>query len=114
MPASKQPRKQRKNFFNQELHQTKRYVRSNLSKELREETKRRTVTLKTGDTVKLVRGTHKNKEGNVTRINRSKGQVYVEGVTVKKGDASDSPVPVKASNLVVKALDKTDAKRFKR
>ncbi len=46
-------------------------------------------------------------------VNRQKNIVTVENVKRKKADGKEIFVPLKASNLVIIELDRTDAKRIK-
>lgn len=72
--------------------------------------------VKTGDTVKLLAGKDKGKEGTVTKVLRSEGKAVVEGLNLykrhiknrgDKGQIVEFAAPVDASNLkVVKAAAK--------
>jgi len=62
---SKQPRKQRKARYTAPLHLRSRLISAPLSKELREEYKRRSVRVIKGDTVKVLRGESAGTEGVV-------------------------------------------------
>jgi len=84
---------------------------SNLSKELREKYKRRSVRPREGDSVKIVRGEFKNIEGKVTKVLPKDGRLNVEGVTREKQKGGTSPVPVHASNVVITALTLDDKTR---
>lgn len=72
--------------------------------------------VKTGDTVKLLAGKDKGKEGTVTKVLRSEGKAVVEGLNLykrhiknrgDKGQIIEFAAPVDASNLkVVKSAGK--------
>lgn len=112
--ASKQPRKQRKYLANAPLHIRKKFLNSNLSKELREKYKRRSLRVKKGDKVKIMKGKYKKKTGKITEIKIKNSKVYIEGIQVKKQDGSKTNIPFKASNLQIIELNLDDKKRFKR
>ncbi len=84
---------------------------STLSPELREKYKRRSVTPRTGDSVKIVRGEFKGIEGKITAVNPKEGLVSVEGVTREKTKGGTSPVPISSSNVVVTAVTTEDKQR---
>ncbi len=67
--GSKQPRKQRKYRANAPIHLRHKLVSANLSKELRAKHGRRSFPLRTGDSVKIMRGEFKGKTGKIESIN---------------------------------------------
>ena len=99
--SSKQPRKQRKYVANAPLHLRKKFLSVNLSKALRAKEGRRNVVLRKGDTVKVMRGKFKKKQGKVTKIRLVKGKIYIEKIQTKKMDGSSVDVPLRASNLQI-------------
>jgi large subunit ribosomal protein L24 len=82
-----------------------------LSEELREKYKKRSVRLRVGDSVKIVKGEFKGIEGKVTKVDGKNGTVNVEGVTREKIAGGTAQVPVRASNLVVANLNVEDKLR---
>ena len=85
----------------------------------------RTVTVRVGDTVRVVRGDlayggkrhggNRNAEaltGSVLRIDSDSGRLYIEGAKASKSDNKEEAVPVNASNVVVVKLDETDKLRI--
>jgi len=110
---SKKPKKQRKSQAKKPLHQRKRLVSAHLSKELMESLKRRSIPVRKGDSVKIMRGSFKGKSGKVVKVDLRKASVYIEKITRKKTDGSEVLVPINASNLLVTALDKSDERRLK-
>lgn len=55
-----------------------------LSKDLRTKYDVRTIPVRKGDTVKIMRGTHKSREGKVQTVYRKKWCIHVEKVTKEK------------------------------
>jgi large subunit ribosomal protein L24 len=110
---SKQPRKQRKYRHNAPLHIKQKFVSAHLSKELRKKHNKRSINLRKGDGVKIMRGQFKNKTGKIEEISLKKTSVYVSGIEVVKRDGTKSRYPIHPSNLMVTELDMDDKMRNK-
>lgn len=110
---SKQPRKQRKYRYNAPLHIKQTFMKAHLSKELRKKYNRRSLGLKKGDKVKIMRGQFKKKIGKVDRVDLKKSYVYVTGIEVIKKDGTKTFYPLKPSNLMITELNLDDKKRQK-
>ncbi len=111
--GSNQPRKQRKYIANAPLHIKRKFVSVNLSKELRKKHGKRNVTARKGDTVKIMRGKFKGKQGKVTEIKMKTSKIIVDGIQVKKQDGSKANVKMIPSNLQIIELNLEDKKRLK-
>jgi large subunit ribosomal protein L24 len=112
-PKSKKPRKQRKFLYNAPLHLRRKMISSHLSKELRQQYKRRSLPLKKGDEVKVMRGEFKNTLGKVVRIDTKKYKVYVDTVKRKRSVGTEYLVPLSPSNLMIVKLNPEDKYRIK-
>ena len=110
---SSKPSKQRGLHYNMPLHRLNKALSSNLDKKLRGELEMRSLPLRKGDTVKIVRGSKKGKTGKIARIHHSKRQVFIEGVNRKKSDGTEILVPLQASNLAIIEIDRSDERRVK-
>lgn len=111
--SSKQPRKQRKYRANAPLHIRKKFLSSNLSKNLREKHKIRNIFVRKGDKIKIVRGQFKKHIGNVSKIDLRKMKVYIEGAEILKKDGTKVQYPIDPSNLIIQELNLDDKKRKK-
>ena len=111
--SSSQPRKQRKYLANAPLHIRKKFVSVNLSKDLRKTHKKRNISLRKNDVVKIMRGKFKGKQGKVTEVKLKTSKVIIEGIQVKKQDGSKVNVKLQPSNLKIIELNTTDKKRLK-
>ncbi|MFH1240519.1 MAG: 50S ribosomal protein L24 [Candidatus Diapherotrites archaeon] len=111
---SSKPRKQRKALYTRTVHKKQNDLAGHLSKELRKELKQRSIPLRKEDKVKIMRGSHKAREGKIIDVNYTKGFVYIEKVIRKKADGTEVPVPVRASNVMVVGLYRDDDRRIKR
>ena len=127
MVKSMKPGKQRKAHFNAPMHEKRKRISARL--QLEKPDSRfdgvRTVTVRVGDTVRVVRGDlayggkrhggNRNAEaltGSVLRIDSNRGRLYIEGAKASKSDNKEEAVPVNASNVVVVKLDETDKLRI--
>ena len=110
--SSSQPRKQRKYRANAPMHKRRRLMGAHLSKELREKYKKRSVPLRKGDKVKVLRGEFTDKIGKVEEVMLNRYKVYIEGVEVSKGEGQASKRPIDPSNVVIIDLDTSDKLRM--
>ena len=110
---SKQPRKQRKALYNAPAHARGKHLSASLSKDLRADLGKRTLPVRTGDKVKVVRGDFKGQEGEVLSVDYNSYKVTVEDVTLSKPDGTATFLPVDPSNLVIIDADLKDDRRIK-
>ena len=108
---SKQPRKQRLYRYNAPLHIKRRFIRAHLSKELRSKYNRRSLGLRKGDKVKVVRGQFKKTEGKIEKINSKREKLYINGIEVVKKDGTKVNYPINPSNVVITELSLDDKMR---
>lgn len=111
--SSVQPRKQRKYRAEAPLHVQGTFLSAHLSKELRKKYLRRSLRVKKGDKVKIMRGQFKGKTNKVDRVNLKNGKVYITGIETIKKDGSKTMYPFEPSNLLLTELNATDKKRLK-
>jgi len=111
--ASSQPRKQRKYSANAPLHIKRKLLSVNLSKELRKKHNRRNIPVVKGDTVKIMVGKFKKKNGKIISIDTKNSKIKIEGITIKKQDGSKANVKIHPSNLQIIELNLNDKKRMK-
>ncbi|MBD3310437.1 50S ribosomal protein L24 [Candidatus Woesearchaeota archaeon] len=110
---SKQPRKQRKYRLNAPMHIKKNFLSAHLSKDLRKKHSARSIFLKKGDKVKVMRGQFRKKIGTVDRIDLQNSKAYVTGIETVKKDGSKIMYPLQPSNLMITDLKLDDKKRQK-
>ena len=109
--ASYLPRKQRKMLYQAPKHRRQRMMKAHLSDELFGKFGIRSVTIRKGDIVKVMRGKFKGHEGKVVKVNLKNMRVAVEGVTVRKVDNKAVQYWIHPSNLMLVKLDLNDPKR---
>ena len=110
---SKQPRKQRKALYTAPLHIRRKLMSANLSKDLRADIGKRSLPIRVGDKVQVVRGDFKGHEGKVESIDAKRYKVTVEGVTLSKPDGNAVLLPIHPSNLMIIEADLKDERRLK-
>ncbi len=109
---SSQPRKQRKRHFNAPLHRRQKMVSAPLSKELRKELGVRSLPVRKGDRVIILRGKFRGREGTVARVSLKRFRVYVEGVTQKRSDGREVMVPIHPSKVMIIDIERGDSRRL--
>ena len=107
-----QPRKQRKALYTAPLHIRRKIMSANLSKDLRADIGKRSLPIRVGDKVQVVRGDFKGHEGKVESIDAKRYKVTVEGVTLSKPDGNAVLLPIHPSNLMIIEADLKDERRF--
>ncbi|MEM3715205.1 MAG: 50S ribosomal protein L24 [Thermoprotei archaeon] len=108
---SVKPGNQRKSIFSASLHKRNKLLHAHLSKELRNKYRRRSIRVRTGDNVIVIRGDSKGHEGKVVRVDAERGFVYIEGLTMKDSRGRTTLRPIHASKVIVTKLDLSDEKR---
>ncbi|MDG6220706.1 MAG: 50S ribosomal protein L24 [Candidatus Thermoplasmatota archaeon] len=109
--ATKNPGKQRKRMHTAPLHAKRKMASSHLEGSLIKKHNVRSVPVKTGDTVTIMRGKFKGYSGKVITVNTRDQKVVIEGVTLTKADGKDVEFPIDPSNLLITKLDLSDPRR---
>lgn len=110
-PSSKSPRKQRRRVRNAALHERKSLLKCRLDEFLQEEYGLRSLVVKKGDLVKVMRGQFRDTEGKVTGVSYKKVRVFLDNATITKADGKEAPVPVHPSNLILVKLELDDERK---
>ncbi len=108
---SKQPRKQRKARYNAPLHIRHKYMSAALSQDLRGKYGKRSFPLRKGDTVVVMRGDSRGKEGKVRTVDLKREKITVEGVVISRSDLSEVPRPMHPSNVMITKIELKDKQR---
>ena len=109
-----QPRKQRKMRYNAPIHRRRKMIASHLAEDLMLKYNKRSVPVKKGDTIKIIRGGLKGHIGKVASVDTRKMKITVEGATVAKADKSQVARPIDPSNVIITHLDLSDPWRSKK
>jgi len=110
---TKQPRKQRRLLYQAPLHIRHKLMSAHLSNELRKQYGLRSLPIRTGDVVMVMRGDHKGHTGKVVKVNNKKYRIYIEGLVRKKADGSEVFVPIHPSKVQIIKLNLDDGWRKK-
>jgi large subunit ribosomal protein L24 len=104
----KDPRKQRKRLYNAPAHLRHRFMAAPLSPELASSRGVKSLPVRKGDTVRIVRGDHMGFEGKVNRVDLKKYRIFLEGLTREKVDGTNIFVSVHPSKVMIKNLKLDD------
>jgi large subunit ribosomal protein L24 len=102
------PKKQRKQLYNAPLHKRYKIFSAPFSPELKKSHGTDALPLRTGDTVKIMRGERKGFEGKISAIDKAKYRVSVEGVTREKVDGTAIPLRIHPSKVMITNLNLDD------
>jgi len=102
------PTKQRKMFYGAPAHIRHKNLAAHLSPDLRATHIAKSIPVRNGDTIRVMRGDHKGFEGKISRIDLKKYRIYVEGLTREKVDGTTIFVPVHPSKLMITKLNLDD------
>jgi large subunit ribosomal protein L24 len=104
----KDPRKQRKRLYNAPAHVRHKLMAAPLSPELVKSKGVKSLPVRKGDTVRVVRGDHLGFEGKVNRVDLKKYRIFLEGLTREKVDGTNIFVAVHPSKVMIRNLKLDD------
>lgn len=106
--AVTKPGLQRKRLFQAPLHLRYKQFAAPLSPELKKSRGFNALPLRKGDTVRIMRGDRKGIEGKVSKVDRKKYRISVEGVTREKVDGTAIPMLIHPSKVMIINLNLDD------
>jgi len=104
----KDPRKQRKLLHNAPAHLRHKLMAAPLSPQLTASKSVKTLPVRKGDTVHIMRGDNKGFEGKISRLDLKNYRIYLEGLTREKVDGTAIFLPVHPSKVMIKNLNLND------
>ena len=107
----KNPGKQRKMLFNAPAHLRHKQMGAPLSSELTASNGAKTLPVRKGDTVRILRGDNKGFEGKVSRVDLKAYRIYMEGLTREKVDGTNIFIAVHPSKVQIRKLNLDDKYR---
>ncbi len=110
--ASRQRRKQHKYRLQAPLHTKHKFLSAHLSKELRKKYGKRSLPLRKGDEVLVMRGSFTKKRAKVVSVNLTAGIVALEGIQRTKRDGTKVQVPFNPRALQISTLFLEDKERL--
>ena len=96
-------RKSRKAHFSAPSHIRRKIMSCRVSKDLEKKYNIRSIPVRKGDEVKIVRGI--KKAGKVTTVYRKKWCIHVEKVTKDKANGQSINLPIHPSNCIITSLN---------
>jgi len=110
--SSKQPRKQRKYRANAPLHLKRKFLNAHLSKTLKAKYGKRSIPVRKGDEVVIMRGSFKKKMAKITSVDIKKSRVVLENINRSKKDGTKVSVFFHPSSLRLQTLTLDDKRRI--
>ena len=98
--TSRKPGKQRKALFNYQSHQRSKLLSTRVADFLREEYGIKSLPLRVGDNVRIIRGEFKDFEGEVTEILKNQ-RAKVKEAVFEKTDGTQFHPAIHVSNLII-------------
>lgn len=111
--SSKQPRKQVKFRANAPNHIKRTFMGSTLDKPLRERYGMRSIEVRKGDEVKVMRGKFSKKQGKVGKVDVKHTRIQIDGLQRAKKGGEKLETWFHPSNVKIIVLDDSDRKRMK-
>jgi len=111
---TKNPSKQRKRNYKAPLHAKRKLLVAPIDKKLFEKVNKKKITVRKGDTVKILRGNHKGKSGIVEKVDYDKVRVFIKDIVNKNTRGQEKLIPFVASNLIITDLFLEDSRRIKK
>lgn len=93
------------------MHHRTKMVRGHLAPKYLEAGRSRSLTIRKGDTVRIMRGEHKGEEGKVEKVDLKNFVITIEGITQAKADESQSARKIHPSNIMIIKPDMSDRRR---
>lgn len=94
-------------------HKRDKFLGANLSENLREQHRKRSMRVIKGDTVRILRGEYVGIEGKVEKVNTERSTLSIEGVQREKIRGGNVKVQIHASNVQIISLNTDDEYRMK-
>ncbi len=114
MSKTKKPSKQRKrNIYKANIYGKRKLLVAKLDKPLAKTTNKKRMTIRKGDTVKILRGNYKGKSGKVEKVSYTHAKIYIKDIKQTNSRSQENMIPFNASNLIITELVLNDNKRIK-
>ena len=103
-PVASKRRSQRKLQLSAPSSIKRRLMSCHLSKTLRDQYKIRSLPIKRGDEVKILKGKSKGKTGKVVQVYRRRNVIYVDKVNREKQNGQSVFLPIRPCHCIVEKL----------
>lgn len=108
---TKKPNKQRKRLYQAPLHRKHKLLSAHLSKDLKKQWNKRSLPVRKGDEVRVMRGKFKGTTGKISRIDMKRLKIYIDNVKRKKVSGEEVFVPIHPSKLMITSPIMEDPRR---
>ncbi len=108
------PGKNRQTVYNADIRQKRILMAAHVSKDMRGKTGTRSLAVRVGDTVKIMRGDYKGKTGNINQVDHTRNKVFVAGIMRKKTDGKEAFIAFRPSNVLITGMESKDKTRIKK
>jgi large subunit ribosomal protein L24 len=102
---TKSPGKNRKRRYNASNHKRNKFFHAKLIDDLRVEHGIRRIGIREGDHVMVIRGEFKEVEGKVSKVDRKKVRIFIEGVQIEKTGGSSFDYGIRPSDVMITKLN---------
>lgn len=109
--SPRSPRKQRRKVELSPMHAHRTLLKCRLDEFLQEEYGLRSLPVKKGDLVKIMRGQFRDTEGKVMRVDHKNVRVHLDSATVTKSDGKEASAPIHPSNLMLVKLELNEERK---
>ena len=107
------PGKQRKKLYQAPLNRRSKFFSAPLSSKLKLSHNTKSLTVRKGDTIMIMRGDRKGLEGKITQIDKKNYRIFIEGITREKVDGTTTLIPIHPSKVMITKLNLDDKWRKK-
>jgi large subunit ribosomal protein L24 len=104
----KNPGKQRQRLFNAPAHIRHKLMSAHLAPDLVKSHGVKSLPVRKGDTVRIMRGDHEGFEGKISTVDLANYRIFLEGLTREKVDGTVIFVSVHPSKVLIKTLNLDD------
>ena len=109
--SSSRASKQRKYRMNSPLHAKRNLLAAPLAPDLKARYGRRNLTVREGDTVRIMKGEFRGMTGKISSVDVKKETVHVDGAGRTRKDGTKSFSPLRPSSLMLMEISVEDKKR---
>ena len=109
--TSSKTRTNRRKYYKAESEKKRKMMSSGIEKIFRDNHNIKTMPLRKGDEVKIVRGNQKGKNGKIIQCSRKYGYIYINSVTYKKANGEEIYKPIHPSNVLIQKLVLTSERK---
>ncbi len=110
--SSKKAKKQRMYRANAPYHLRKKFLSVKLSDDLQDTIGKKTLPVRSGDKVEVMRGEHKGLSSLVDRVDYTNYKVYLTDIERERVDGTEAKIALEPSNLKLVKLELEDERRI--